>query len=60
MADGLDGPCWCVAMPPVVAVPPGGAGAACWCPDCLNAHIAAQAAPVSPAPLPETAPTDHH
>ncbi len=42
MADGLDAPCWCLAMPLVVAVPASDGGAACWCPACLKAHIAAQ------------------
>ena len=40
MADGLDGPCWCTALPAVVPVPGGEAG--CWCPACLTLHIAAQ------------------
>ncbi|MDX8122706.1 cysteine-rich CWC family protein [Janthinobacterium sp. GMG2] len=31
-------PCWCVALPPAVPVPGGAAG--CWCPACLQAHIA--------------------
>ncbi|QYF95149.1 cysteine-rich CWC family protein [Massilia sp. PAMC28688] len=48
MADGLDAPCWCVALPPVVAVP--GVDASCWCPACLARHIASQqSSPVLPA-----------
>jgi hypothetical protein len=41
MADGGDAaaPCWCTALPAVVAVP--GAPAACWCPACLQQHITA-------------------
>jgi len=31
-------PCWCVALPPAVPVP--GSAAGCWCPACLQAHIA--------------------
>ncbi|MDC8757775.1 cysteine-rich CWC family protein [Janthinobacterium fluminis] len=49
MADpGAAEPCWCTALPPVVALPaaPGGA---CWCPDCLRRHIAAQTAPAPAA-----------
>ncbi len=53
MADGLDAPCWCTALPPVVPVPRGEAGeidasASCWCPDCLRKHIAASAHPPPP------------
>ncbi|MES3023138.1 MAG: cysteine-rich CWC family protein [Pseudomonadota bacterium] len=40
MADGGAEPCWCTALPPVVALP--GAGASCWCPACLKQHIEAQ------------------
>ncbi len=40
MADQLDAPCWCVALPAVVPVP--GVDASCWCPVCLKRHIAAQ------------------
>ncbi|MES2757931.1 MAG: cysteine-rich CWC family protein [Pseudomonadota bacterium] len=39
MADGAAEPCWCTALPPAVPVP--GESAACWCPACLKAHIAA-------------------
>ena len=39
MVDGGDGPCWCTALPPVVAVPVQGEAAACWCPACLKQHI---------------------
>lgn len=39
MADGLDAPCWCTALPPVVLVPVAGEAAACWCPACLRQHI---------------------
>jgi hypothetical protein len=40
MADGNDGaPCWCTRLPPVVALPPAGAAAGCWCPACLEQHI---------------------
>ncbi|NRR32413.1 cysteine-rich CWC family protein [Oxalobacteraceae bacterium] len=44
MADPGDGqPCWCTQLPPAVPVPGADAtGAACWCPDCLKAHIAAK------------------
>jgi hypothetical protein len=38
MADGGGEPCWCAALPAVVAVP--GAPAGCWCPACLKDHIA--------------------
>ncbi|SHH43514.1 cysteine-rich CWC family protein [Massilia sp. CF038] len=37
MADGLPGECWCISLPPVVAVPSG--VASCWCPTCLKQHI---------------------
>jgi hypothetical protein len=45
MADGLDGACWCTALPPVVPVP--GLEAGCWCPACLRAHIAETVHPAS-------------
>ena len=32
-------PCWCTALPLAVPVP-GNTVAACWCPACLQAHIA--------------------
>ncbi|MET3130174.1 hypothetical protein AAKU55_000427 [Oxalobacteraceae bacterium GrIS 1.11] len=35
-------PCWCTALPPVVALP--AQGGACWCPACLQHYIAAQQA----------------
>ncbi|QJD99956.1 hypothetical protein HH212_07915 [Massilia forsythiae] len=49
VADGDSGPCWCMALPPLAALPPapaaGGAVApGCWCPSCLARHIAQQAA----------------
>ncbi|HEX8613274.1 MAG TPA: cysteine-rich CWC family protein [Telluria sp.] len=44
MADGTAGPCWCTELPPVVAVPAEDGAAACWCPACLKAHIAARKA----------------
>lgn len=46
MADGLDAPCWCVSLPPVVPVP--GVDASCWCPACLQSHIAASRAALAP------------
>lgn len=52
MADGADEPCWCTTMPPIVPVP--GANAGCWCPSCLDNHIASQSAgspQVPPRPL---------
>jgi hypothetical protein len=45
MADGLDAPCWCTALPPTVPLPDAGAG--CWCPACLRAHIAEVTRPAS-------------
>lgn len=43
MADpGAAEPCWCTALPPVVALPQG-PGGACWCRACLQAHIVAAA-----------------
>jgi hypothetical protein len=52
MVDGNDGaPCWCTRLPPVVALPPAGEAAGCWCPACLAQHIAQRpvAAPPTPA-----------
>jgi len=49
MTDGGDQPCWCMALPPAVAVPSEAAG--CWCPACLRAHIAAQGT-LPPPPTP--------
>jgi hypothetical protein len=40
MADGGDAPCWCVALPAAVPVPATDQAAACWCPACLQQHIA--------------------
>jgi hypothetical protein len=41
MVDGNDGaPCWCTKLPPVVALPASGDAAGCWCPACLEQHIA--------------------
>jgi hypothetical protein len=51
MADGLDAPCWCTALPPIVPVP--GLDAGCWCPACLRAHIAE-----TERPTPEKFPAD--
>jgi hypothetical protein len=45
MADGTADPCWCTAMPPVVAVPEPGEAVGCWCPACLKAHIEQQERP---------------
>jgi hypothetical protein len=45
MADGSDGaPCWCTTFPPVVPLPSPGVAAGCWCPACLEQHIAQQSA----------------
>ncbi|WP_183679522.1 MULTISPECIES: cysteine-rich CWC family protein [unclassified Janthinobacterium] len=41
------GACWCMALPPAVPVP-GSTTIGCWCPACLQAHIAAQTAPIIP------------
>ncbi|WP_076564815.1 cysteine-rich CWC family protein [Janthinobacterium sp. TND4EL3] len=38
------GPCWCAALPPAVSVPVSSA-IGCWCPACLQAHIAALNSP---------------
>lgn len=51
MADGLDAPCWCTRLPPLVPVPADGAGpqaSGCWCSTCLEQHIA-QRDPGAPA-----------
>ena len=51
MVDGSDGaPCWCTLLPPVVALPPAGEAAGCWCPACLAQHIAQR--PVAAPPMP--------
>ncbi|MES2899701.1 MAG: cysteine-rich CWC family protein [Pseudomonadota bacterium] len=50
MADGLEAPCWCLSMPPVVAVPAADAAASCWCPACLKAHIELSASQAAPPP----------
>ena len=39
------GPCWCVALPPAMPVP-GNRAIGCWCPACLQAHIATLTPPV--------------
>jgi hypothetical protein len=46
LADGSATPCWCTLLPPRVPVPDTvpGAAALCWCPACLQAHLAALAA----------------
>jgi hypothetical protein len=45
MVDGnADAPCWCTRLPPVVALPPAGEAAGCWCPACLEQHIAQRTA----------------
>jgi hypothetical protein len=49
MVDGADGPCWCTRLPPLAALPAADQGqneaaaAGCWCPACLEAHLAALA-----------------
>lgn len=43
MADGLDAPCWCTELPPIVPLP--GEPATCWCPACLREHIEKAAPP---------------
>ncbi|OON59442.1 hypothetical protein B0920_23990 [Massilia sp. KIM] len=45
MAEGSAEPCWCTQLPPAVPVPQEALG--CWCPACLQAHIAALARPLS-------------
>jgi hypothetical protein len=47
MADGAAGPCWCTALPALAPLPAESA-AACWCPACLQQHIA-QLPKASPA-----------
>jgi hypothetical protein len=46
MAEGSSAPCWCTRLPPVVPVPAADSAAAplpaCWCPACLEQHIAQQ------------------
>ncbi|MGK5077458.1 cysteine-rich CWC family protein [Janthinobacterium sp. HLX7-2] len=32
-------PCWCTTLPPAVPMP-GNTATACWCPACLQTHIA--------------------
>jgi len=45
MVDGTaDAPCWCTTLPPVVPLPSPGAVAGCWCPACLEQHIARRTA----------------
>lgn len=53
MADGLDAPCWCVSMPPLVAVPAADEASGCWCPACLKAHLEQQGGPAAPTPSEE-------
>jgi hypothetical protein len=49
--DGGAGTCWCMALPPVVALPPSSADApGCWCPACLAQHIAQSAYTASDTP----------
>ena len=43
MADGAADKCWCMALPPAVAVPSDALG--CWCEACLRAQIAALTPP---------------
>jgi len=46
--------CWCMALPAALPVPvtaAGSAAAGCWCPACLQAHIAGLAVP-APAGTP--------
>jgi hypothetical protein len=51
MVDGNDGaPCWCTRLPPVVALPPVGEAAGCWCPACLAQHIAQRSVAAAPTP----------
>ncbi|MCS0582946.1 cysteine-rich CWC family protein [Massilia pinisoli] len=51
MVDGNDGaPCWCTRLPSVVALPLAGEAARCWCPACLEQHIAQRAAEAPPTP----------
>ncbi|MBE3026626.1 hypothetical protein GQ37_014920 [Janthinobacterium sp. BJB1] len=38
------GPCWCTALPPAMPVP--GSAIGCWCPACLQVHIASLAHPI--------------
>jgi hypothetical protein len=49
MRDGSSEPCWCTQLPPLVPVPTEAAG--CWCPACLQQHIAAQQAENEKVPL---------
>ena len=48
MADGASAPCWCTDLPPVVPVP--GVDASCWCPQCLQQHIASQSGSLAEVP----------
>lgn len=54
MADGGSEPCWCTRLPPLLPVPEAGARTGCWCPACLEQHIALarEAAPDTLAPAP--------
>ncbi|MDN4053821.1 cysteine-rich CWC family protein [Massilia sp. YIM B02763] len=50
--DGAGGePCWCTRLPAVVPLPEPGQRSGCWCPACLEQHIALQGgtAPRTPA-----------
>ncbi|MGK5017948.1 MULTISPECIES: cysteine-rich CWC family protein [unclassified Janthinobacterium] len=38
-------PCWCTALPPAMPVP-GSRAIGCWCPACLQAHIATLTPPL--------------
>jgi hypothetical protein len=52
MVDGTDGaPCWCTKLPPVVPLPAPGAAAGCWCPACLEQHIAQRDAGAPDTPV---------
>ena len=51
MVDGNDGaPCWCTRLPPVVALPPVGEAAGCWCPACLAQQSAQRSVAAAPTP----------
>ena len=49
MTGGADSTCWCMALPPVAAVPADTA-AGCWCRACLEQYIAQSAAAASVTP----------
>jgi hypothetical protein len=50
MAEGTGEPCWCTRLPPAVPVPPPGSATGCWCPACLERHLAQAAAPAPRTP----------